>query len=220
MTTAPDLDRRIAQFEKMASADPENEMAHFSLGNAYLQAGRAAEAAKSLEACLAINPQMSKAYQLCGQAMVDAGWVDRAVELLNRGYEIAASKGDRMPKDAMAAILRSIGREPPQLAAEVEAAAEKLRAGGTFICQRSGKAGHQLKRPPFRGRLGQWIFENISEETWTAWIGQGTKVINELRLDLSREADQQTYDRHMHEYLGIDEALLASLASQPAPAAS
>jgi Flp pilus assembly protein TadD len=31
---------RIAQFEKMASADPTNEMAHFSLGNAYLQTGR------------------------------------------------------------------------------------------------------------------------------------------------------------------------------------
>ena len=40
---------RIAQFEKMAAADPTNEMAHFSLGNAYLQTGRFAEAAQSLE---------------------------------------------------------------------------------------------------------------------------------------------------------------------------
>ena len=55
---------RIAQFEKMASADPSNEMAHFSLGNAYLQVGRHAEAAQSLERCIAINPEMSKAYQL------------------------------------------------------------------------------------------------------------------------------------------------------------
>ena len=93
----PDLERRIAQFERMASADPDNEMAHFSLGNAYLQAGRAAEAAKSFEACVAIAPEMSKAYQLAGQAMIDAGWADKAVEVLTKGYEVAAAKGDRMP---------------------------------------------------------------------------------------------------------------------------
>src|SRR5262245_65716391 len=44
---------RISQFEKMAREDPTNEMAHFSLGNSYLEAGRAAEAAKSFENCVA-----------------------------------------------------------------------------------------------------------------------------------------------------------------------
>jgi thioredoxin-like negative regulator of GroEL len=39
------LDERIAQFEKMAVEDPDNDMAHFSLGSAYLQAGRHKEAA-------------------------------------------------------------------------------------------------------------------------------------------------------------------------------
>ena len=81
---------RIAQFEKMAREDPTNDMAHFSLGNAYLQTGRAAEAAKSFENCIAVNPHMSKAYQLGGQAMIEAGWADKAVALLNRGYEVAA----------------------------------------------------------------------------------------------------------------------------------
>src|SRR5688572_15752658 len=69
---------RIAQFEKMAREDPTNDMAHFSLGNAYLQSGRAAEAAKALENCIAVNPHMSKAYQLAGQAMIEAGWADKA----------------------------------------------------------------------------------------------------------------------------------------------
>ena len=35
------VDDRIAQFERMAAEDPDNDMAHFSLGNAYLQAGTA-----------------------------------------------------------------------------------------------------------------------------------------------------------------------------------
>ena len=79
-------DDRIAQFENMATADPENEMAHFSLGNAYMQAERAAEAAVSFERCIELNPDMSKAYQLAGEALIKAGWSDRAVEVLNGGY--------------------------------------------------------------------------------------------------------------------------------------
>lgn len=204
---------RIAQFEKMAGADPTNEMAHFSLGKAYLDATRYAEAARSLERCIELAPDMSKAYQLCGQAMIGAGWSDRAVDVLNRGYETAARKGDLMPRNAIAELLRGIGREPPTLSREVDEAAQRLRASGTFICQRTGRAGSRLPKPPFRGPVGQWIYENISAETWREWIGQGTKVINELRLDLSNERDQATYDQHMREYLGIDARVLEQIGA-------
>ena len=47
---------RIAQFEKMASADPTNEMAHFSLGKAYLDAGRHAEARAASSAAWSSRP--------------------------------------------------------------------------------------------------------------------------------------------------------------------
>lgn len=205
---------RIAQFEKMAREDPDNDMAHFSLGNAYLQSGRAAEAAKSLQRCIELNPGMSKAYQLAGVAMIHAGWADQAVAVLNKGYETAASKGDRMPQQAMADLLRSVGREPPQLSAQANEAAERLRAAGSFICARTGRPGTKLPAPPFRGPVGQWIFENIAAETWRDWIGQGTKVINELRLDFSRDQDQDVYDMHMREYLGIDDELYQRLKSK------
>lgn len=208
------LEQRIAQFENMAAADPDNDMAHFSLGNAYLQAERSAEAAASFERCIAINPDMSKAYQLAGDAMIKAGWADKAVDVLNKGFEVAASKGDLMPQNAIAELLKTIGREPPQLSQDVQAKAEELKESGAFICARTGKPGHQLPDPPFRGPVGQWIYDNISAETWHDWIGQGTKVINELRLDFSRDQDQDVYDQHMREYLGIDEALYAELTSK------
>ena len=38
----PTLEQRITQFENMAGADPDNEMAHFSLGSVYLEAERLA----------------------------------------------------------------------------------------------------------------------------------------------------------------------------------
>ncbi len=126
---------------------------------------------------------------------------------------MAAGKGDLMPKNEIADVLRSIGREPPELAAEVEAAADQMRASGAFVCQRTGRPGSRLPSPPMRGALGEWIYENISAETWQEWIGQGTKVINELRLDFSREEDQRTYDQYMCEYLGISEELYTDLTS-------
>ena len=66
MTT---ITERITQFENMAEADPDNDMAHFSLGNAYLKAYRHSDAARSLQRCIELNDQMSKAYQLAGQAL-------------------------------------------------------------------------------------------------------------------------------------------------------
>lgn len=201
---------RIAQFEKMAREDATNDMAHFSLGNAYLQTGRAAEAAKAFENCVAVNPSMSKAYQLGGQAMIEAGWADKAVAFLNKGYEVAAGKGDRMPQQAIADLLKSIGREPPVVATAAKADGAPAIGGG-FICRRSGRPGTRMTSPPFRGGLGGWIQEHISAETWRTWIGQGTKVINELRLDLSREDHQETYDQHMREFLGIDDEALAQI---------
>ena len=95
---------------------------------------------------------------------------------------------------------------------DADEAAERLRASGTFVCSRTGRPGNKMEHPPFRGPIGAWISEHIAQETWTEWIGQGTKVINELRLDLSREEDQKTYDQHMHEYLGLDEETLSGLS--------
>ena len=68
--------------------------------------------------------------------------------------------------------------------------------------------------PPMRGEMGQWIYENISAETWREWIAMGTKVINELRLDFSRDQDQAVYEQHMCEYLGIDPALHEELVGK------
>jgi len=207
-------DERIAQFEKMAHDDPDNDMAHFSLGTAYAQSGRHADAAASFARCIELNDGMSKAYQLAGAALIAGGEADEAARTLERGYVVAAGKGDMMPRNEMGELLRSIGREPPQLSAETQAAAEQLAASGAFMCTRTGRAGTQLPEPPMRGAVGKWIYENISAETWRDWIAQGTKVINELRLDFSREEDQQVFDEQMCEFLGIDQALHEQLTSK------
>ncbi len=209
-----DLAARIAQFENMAAADPTNEMAHFSLGGAYVQAGRHADAARAYLNCAKASPDMSKAYQLAAECLVKSGDNTRAIEVARQGYEVAATRGDLMPKQAIARLLQSLGQPVPEVANEDKTAEALAAAGGAgaFICRKTGRPGKKMTRPPFRGAVGVWIMENISEQTWQEWIRQGTKVINELRLDLSREQDSDTYDRYMREYLGIDDALLAELS--------
>jgi Fe-S cluster biosynthesis and repair protein YggX len=209
-----DVEARIRQFENMVQpgADPDNDMAWFSLGGAYAQAARHADAARAYLRCTELNKDMSKAYQLAGKAFIESGDRSAAKDVLLKGYSVAAAKGDFMPKKAIAELLTSLGVEPPK----VEQVAPAPAADGSFTCRRTGKPGTKLQRPPLRGPLGLWIADNISAETWNDWIKQGTKVINEMRLDLSRDDHAATYDQHMYDYLGIDDELLASFGLQKA----
>jgi Fe-S cluster biosynthesis and repair protein YggX len=111
-----------------------------------------------------------------------------------------------MPRNAIAEILRTLSLPVPQ--AKVEAAPVPV---GTFLCHKTGRPGTKMDRAPFKGPIGAWIAAHISKETFDDWIKQGTKVINELRLDLSRDQDAETYDRYMHEYLGLTEEDLERL---------
>ncbi len=209
-----DTEARIRQFETMVApgADPDNDMAWFSLAGAYGQAGRHKDAAEAYVRCFRINANMSKAYQLAGAAYIEAGEQDKAAEVLTEGYSAAASRGDRLPQKAMGELLTKIGRPVPSVAEKAPAAA--AAPPGSFVCKRTGRPGTKMARPPFRGPVGEWIAANISQETFRDWIAQGTKVINELRLDLSREQDEATYDQHMREYLGIDEELYTQLTAK------
>lgn len=201
-----DIEARIHQFETMVrpEADPNNDMAWFSLGQAYAAAGRHRDAANAFARCYTINPAMSKAYQLAGQSLVELGDTTEATRVLTEGFTAAASRGDRMPQNAMRDLLVKIGAPVPAI--ETKSAAARPTAGD-MTCARTGQPGHKMSRPPFRGPVGQWIHEHITQETFDAWLRQGTKVINELRLDMSREDDADTYDKHMREYLGIDDEM-------------
>ena len=209
-----DLTQRIAQFQNMAEADPTNEMAHYSLGNAYVQAERFRDAAECFIRCTELVPDMSKAFQLAADNLIKAGDEERAYRVLVQGYEVATLRGDLMPKRAMGELFQKIGRTPPEVAGAPPEPVAGPTPDGSFVDSKTGRAGTKMTSPPFKGPVGKWISENISQETWRDWIGQGTKVINELRLDLSKDADTETYDRYMRDYLGIDDAMYAQLSGK------
>src|SRR5437870_8327631 len=104
---------RIEQFRKMANDDPNNEIGHFSLGRALLEAGDAAEAAKSFQRVIALNPNISKAYQLLADAQLQQGQRDFAIDTLKTGARVAHKRGDLMPKNDMLRKLTELGIEMP-----------------------------------------------------------------------------------------------------------
>ncbi len=208
-----ELSQRIAQWENMTQADPENAMGWFSLGNAYKDADRLDDASAALRTCLERDETYSRAYQLLGQVLIQSGKEDEAAEVLDKGYRIAAERGDVMPQKAMGSLLEKIGKPVPEIAGAQEAAP---LGEDQIVDRRTGQPGTRLKEPPMRGPVGEFIAAHYSAETWREWIGMGTKVINEFRLDFSIDAHQKVYEDQMLEWLGFSmkevEAFAASKA--------
>jgi len=208
------LNKRIEQWEHMTQEDPENAMGWFSLGNAYKQADRDEQAARAYRKAVELDPGFSRAYQSLGQILMHEGANEQAIDILTTGYKAAAEQGDVMPQRAMEALLNKLGAEVPLVKSSEPAAAPPEAGDGAIIDRRTGQRGVRMSKPPFKGPIGQFIADHYSQETWREWISHGTKVINELRLDLSNPEHQEVYDQHMLEWLGFTEAEAQHYAEQ------
>src|SRR5436305_3539866 len=130
------LQDRIAQFRKMASDDPDNELGHYRLGQLLLEAGQHDEAIGSFRRTLELSPQFSKVYQLLGQALMQAEKKDEAIKLLSEGFAIADERGDNIPRDEISKLLVQLGQPAPT--PRKAPAAAPGGAGDGFQCQRPG----------------------------------------------------------------------------------
>jgi tetratricopeptide (TPR) repeat protein len=200
---------RIAQFRKMATDNPDNELAHYRLGGLLMEEGKHAEAIPSFRRTLELSPYFSKVYQLLGQCLLAVGDRKEAIDVLEKGYAVADERGDNMPRDEMARMLVELGQPAPVSKRTAQGAAAQSAGEGGFRCNRPtcmmGSRARQLPAPPFNDELGQRIQQNVCADCWNDWFrNYSIKVINELRLDLSTEHGQAEYDRYMREFLGLD----------------
>jgi Fe-S cluster biosynthesis and repair protein YggX len=200
------LQDRIAQFRKMASDDPENELGHYRLGQLLMEAQQHPEAIQSFRRTLELSPRFSKVYQLLAQSLLANNQRDEAIAVLKQGFDVADEQGDNMPREAMTKMLTDLG-EPAPISKKKSAAGPESEGG--FRCQRpgcfAGSRAQQLDKPPMRDEVGQRIYQSVCADCWMDWLrNYSIKVINELRLDLSTERGQEEYDRYMREFLGLD----------------
>ena len=50
-------------------------------------------------------------------------------------------------------------------------------------CAKFGKDMEGLDRVPWKGEIGQRIYDNISKEAWKLWIEHSKMIMNEYRLN-------------------------------------
>ena len=200
------LNDRIAQFRKMASDDPDNELGHFRLGQLLAEAGDHAEAVKSFERTLELSPEFSKVFQLLGQSLLKLGKKAEAIDVWTRGWKVADTRGDKMPRDEMARLLRAEGAPVPERQRSrrpTTGPAPGSSASGPAAWPGTGPASSPPR--PCPTTVHTRIYNEICADCWNDWLrNYSVKVINELRLDLSSEFGQEEYDKYMHEFFGFE----------------
>ena len=78
---------RIEPLKKVLAIDPNDEVAWFGLGKAYMDDGNFAEAADALEHCIRVKPTYSAAYYALAQSLKNLSRLDRCREVTNQGID-------------------------------------------------------------------------------------------------------------------------------------
>ncbi len=70
-----------------------------------------------------------------------------------------------------------------------------------IFCRKLNKEAPGLLRPPFKGELGEKIYEHISKEAWQLWLAHQTMLINEYRLSLISKEAKAFLTKEMEQFL-------------------
>ncbi len=63
-------------------------------------------------------------------------------------------------------------------------ATEAVKPGTRMVkCVKFGKEMPGLDRVPWKGELGQRIYDNVSKEAWKLWLEHSKMIVNEYRLN-------------------------------------
>jgi Fe-S cluster biosynthesis and repair protein YggX len=70
----------------------------------------------------------------------------------------------------------------------------------TVHCVKLDKDLDGMEKVPFRGDLGQRIFDSVSAQAWKGWLEHSKMLINEYRLDLTSESGQRLWMTECEKY--------------------
>lgn len=70
-----------------------------------------------------------------------------------------------------------------------------------LFCTYLQRQAVSLASAPYPGKLGEQIYNEISQEAWKAWQAKQTMLINEKKLTLMHSADRQLLEEAMVQFL-------------------
>jgi Fe-S cluster biosynthesis and repair protein YggX len=79
--------------------------------------------------------------------------------------------------------------------------AEAPKPGARMVkCVKFAKEMEGLDRVPWKGELGQRIFDNVSKEAWKLWIEHSKMIMNEYRLNPLDPQSQKVMEEQLQEF--------------------
>src|SRR4029077_20336531 len=88
--------RRIEPLKKVLTMDPNDEVAWFGLGKAYMEDENFEEAAKDLQPCVTVKPTYSAAYYAWAPSLHKLGHHDECRSVCAAGIDLSTKNGDAM----------------------------------------------------------------------------------------------------------------------------
>ena len=104
----------LTNFERMLASGKDGALLRFGLGNEYLKAGDAENAAEHLRRAVALDPGYSAAWKLLGKALLAADRRDEALAAWREGIAAAERKGDKQAMKEMEVFARRLVRQREQ----------------------------------------------------------------------------------------------------------
>jgi len=96
---------RVGQFQSMVDRQPDNELFRFSLAQALITAGRAAEAEPHLMTCIAKKSDWMIPRILLGKHLLATGRQAEATPLLEEALRLALAQDHEDPAEELRALL-------------------------------------------------------------------------------------------------------------------
>lgn len=87
---------RIEPLKKVLAIDPNDEVAWFGLGKAYMDDSNFKDAVEALESCIRVKPTYSAAYFALAQSLQKLNRLDRCREIVAQGIVVSTKNGDAM----------------------------------------------------------------------------------------------------------------------------
>ena len=88
--------RRIEPLKKVLAIDPNDEVAWFGLGKAYMEDENYEEAAKALQQCVIVKPTYSAAYYALAQSLHKLGRIEECRTVCATAIDVSTKNGDMM----------------------------------------------------------------------------------------------------------------------------
>ena len=100
---------RIEPLKKVLGIDPNDDVAWFGLGKAYMEDSNFEEAVRALEGCLKVKPTYSAAYYALAQSLQKLGRVEDCRRICDQGIEVSTKNGDAMVTKNLGLLKQSLG---------------------------------------------------------------------------------------------------------------